>query len=292
MTVQSNGTPVVDKPLAAIPTNVILEVHNMISNGMTKQAAVSCIRQGLIPKGYTPHTFRRNTPESYLDMLRSIVATYLYRDQIDQLKNENVDFSTFLYVPEIDPIMGTPRHDRSDHNHLFRRVAKSVREGKDNSLNYQAFDDVLLDSKSGLTHAALIGKRKQSLVDAERLLSYHVVKSLRTHGHEKEAKHVEVVANWHEASDGRGITQLRQCKYNYLMLQYILDEWMPWHRSCYDFSTIDINRYIIWFIIGFSVFPAIGRGKILYIFRLFILFQPPLLHPSPTTFERMVVSFI
>ena len=222
---------------------VILEVHNMMSNGIKKEAAISCIRQSLTPTGYTPHTFRRNTPESYLDMLRSIVATYLYRHQIEQLKEENVDFSRFLYVPEIDVIMGTPRHDRSDHNHLFRRVAKSVREGKGNSLDYQAFDEVLLDSKSGLTHAALIGKRKQSLVDAERLLSYHVVKSLRRHGHDREAKHVKVIANWHEASDGRGISQLLRCKYNYLMLQYILDEWIPWHRSCYDFSTIDINRY-------------------------------------------------
>lgn len=29
------------------------------------------------------------------------------------------------------------------------------------------------------------------------------------------------------------------------MLNMILDEWMPpWHRENYDFSTIDINRYI------------------------------------------------
>jgi hypothetical protein len=75
--------------------------------------------------------------------------------------------------------MGTPRHDRSDHNHLYRRIAKSVCEGKDDTLNYEAFDDALLDQNSGLTHAALIGIRKKSLIDAERLLSYHVVESLR-----------------------------------------------------------------------------------------------------------------
>ena len=210
--------------------------------GIELETAITIIRQNLVPAGHTPYPFRRNNPESYLDMLRSIVATYLYREKIEELKKENVDFSTFLYVPEIDPIMGTPRHDRSDHNHLFRRAAKSVREGKYNSLNYEAFDAALLDPKSGLTHAALIGKRKQSLVDAERLLSYHVVESLRRHGHEREAKHVEVIANWHEATDGRGISQLKRCKYNHLMLQYILDEWMPWHKSCYDFSTININR--------------------------------------------------
>ncbi len=212
--------------------------------GLPLETVITIIRRNLVPPGYTPYPFRRNSPESYLDMLRSIVATYLYRKKIEELKKKDVDFSTFLYVPEIDPIMGTQRHDRSDHNHLFRRVAKSVREGKDNNLNYEAFDDVLLDPKSGLTHAALIGKRKQSLVDAERLLSYHVVESLKRHGHQREAKHVEVAANWHEATDGRGISQLKRCKYNHLMLQYILDEWMPWHNSCYDFSTIDINRYL------------------------------------------------
>lgn len=34
-------------------------------------------------------------------------------------------------------------------------------------LNFEAFDEVVMDSLSSLTHAALIGKRKQSLVDAE-----------------------------------------------------------------------------------------------------------------------------
>ena len=99
------------------------------------------------------------------------------------------------HYTEIDSIMGTQRHDRSDHNHLYRQIAKSIREGKDDNLNFEAFDHVLLDQNSALTHAALIGMRKQSLVDVERLLSYHVVESLRKNGHPKEAKHVEIIAN-------------------------------------------------------------------------------------------------
>lgn len=210
-TVSDDSTPVVSNPIPAIPSNVILDIHNMrMAEGITFETAITNIRQKLVvPAGQTPHPFRRNTPESFLDKLRSVVATYLYRERIQKLKEENVDFSTYMYVPEIDPIMGTPRHDRSDHNHLFRRIAKSIRDGKDNRLNYKAFDDVLLDPKSGLTHAALIGKRKQSLVDAERLLSYHVVESLKRNGHEREAKHVEVIANWHEATDGRATETLQ-----------------------------------------------------------------------------------
>ena len=121
-------------------------------------------------------------------------------------------------------------------------MAKHVRDGGYQQLNYEAFDDVLKDSKSGLTQVALIGKRKQNLVDAERLLSYHVVDSLRLHGHEREAEYVEIMVHWHDATDGTGLSQLTRCKYNYKMLTYILDEWMPWHNENYDFSTIDINR--------------------------------------------------
>lgn len=40
----------------------------------------------------------------------------------------------------------------------------------DPKLNLEAFNDVLQDPEKGLTYAALIGKRKQSLKDAERLL--------------------------------------------------------------------------------------------------------------------------
>ena len=45
--------------------------------------------------------------------------------------------------------------------------------------------------------------------DAERLLSYHVVASLERHGHNAEADHVHIIAQWHEASDGRGLNRLQ-----------------------------------------------------------------------------------
>ncbi|CAH3189061.1 unnamed protein product [Porites evermanni] len=78
--------------------------------------------------------------------------------------------------------------------------------------------------------------------DAERMLSFLVAKFLREHGYEMEARYVQIVADWHEAADGRGISQLERCQKNYAMLNLILDEWMPWHRELYDFRSIDINR--------------------------------------------------
>ena len=110
-------------------------------------------------------------------------------------------------------------------------------------MDLKGFDDAMMDSTTGLTHAALTGQRKQSVGDAERMLSFHVEKFLREHGYEMEAHYIRVVAGWHEAADGRGLTELERCKRNYAMLNMILDEWMPWHRDNPDLSFIDINRY-------------------------------------------------
>lgn len=37
-------------------------------------------------------------------------------------------------------------------------------------------------------------------------------------------------------------------KFNSEMLDWILDDWMPWHKDCRDFSTLDVNRYVNCFI--------------------------------------------
>lgn len=220
---------------------------------MSLEDAITFVRGNLVPAGYSPYPFRRDPPESLLDKLRSIVATCKFRATVDHWKEQGVVFSTYWYILEIDPVTGDERHDHGDHNHLFRRAASSIRQARDPSLNFEAFDDVLRDSLSGLTHAALIGKRKQSLVDAERLISSHVVSSLRRSEHHQEARHIELLTQWHEATDGRGLTQLQCCKFNYQMLNYILDEWMPWHVDNYDFRTIDINRLVQCEIVSISI---------------------------------------
>jgi len=40
----------------------------------------------------------------------------------------------------------------------------------------------------------------------------------------------------------RGLSQLQRCHFNYQMLNYILDDWMPWYKRCYDFSLLEVNR--------------------------------------------------
>lgn len=213
--VAPDGKPVVSLPNPDIPDAVILELDRLRNEeNLSLEDAVTNIRGHQVPAGHSPYPFRRDTRESLLDKLRSVVATCRFRANIEYWKERGADFSSHLYVPESDPVTEEERHDRGDHNHLFRRMAKSVREGKDPKLNFEAFNDALHDPESGLTYAALIGKRKQSLKDAERLLSIHVADSLRRKGHVREARHVQLMANWHEASDGRGLSQLKRAQYN------------------------------------------------------------------------------
>lgn len=215
---------------------------------MSLENAITFIRGVLVPKEYTPYTFRRDTPKSLLNKLRSIVATYQFRYDVQYWKGEGVDFSLYLYVPEVGPITKETHHERADHNHLLKRIAKHTREGNNRDLNNGRFDEAMQNPMTGLTHAALIGSRKQSVPDAEKLLSFHVAKFFRDNNYDAEAKYVETVAKRHEASDGHGLSQLQRCRQNYGMLNYISDEWIPWHRDVYDLSLLGINKYVLlWF---------------------------------------------
>jgi hypothetical protein len=57
-------------------------------------------------------------------MLRSIFATYLFRDSIKCIQEETGrDFSMFAYIPDSTVSTGEPHHDRADHCHLLKRIA-------------------------------------------------------------------------------------------------------------------------------------------------------------------------
>ena len=190
--VNPDGTPIVRRPNDA-----------QVRDRLSLPDAIANIRGTLIPPGYTPWPFRRDTPESMLDMLRSVVATYEFRKTVKSFFEEfGADFTQHLYVPEIDPVTGTPHHERGDHNHVLKRVAACTRNGNYPDLNFEAFVEAMRSPNTGLTYTALAGKRKQSVVDAERLLSYHVANFFREKGYENEYQYVKVIAQWHESSDG------------------------------------------------------------------------------------------
>ena len=61
-------------------------------------------------------------------------------------------------------------------------------------MNLQGFDEAMLDAGTGLTHASLTGERKQSVGEAERMLSFLVAKFLHEHGYKQEAKYIDIIA--------------------------------------------------------------------------------------------------
>ena len=116
------------------------------------------------------------------------------------------------------------------------------------SVDLRWFVQALKDPATGLTYTALTGQRKQNVPDVERIFSPAMVHYMNNNGHHTEATYLKTVCNWHKANDGRGLTEDKRCQYNYDMLRFVLDDWMPWHTYDRDFSKIDINRYSIFFL--------------------------------------------
>lgn len=85
--VDHDGKPVVTMPNPDIPDSVILELHRLRNeDNLTLEDAVTNIRGSQVPEGYTPFPFRRDTQESLLDKLRSVVATCRFRATIEYWK--------------------------------------------------------------------------------------------------------------------------------------------------------------------------------------------------------------
>ena len=135
----------------AIPAAVITQLQNLqTDNGLTLEDAVTYVRQSLVPQGYHPYPFKVDTPESFTDKLKSLVATYRYRHHVEELKEQGVDFSTYLYISEVDPVTGDIHHEREDHCHILKRIWKHTREGSNISfffLTFLTFDLVLSTSQ-------------------------------------------------------------------------------------------------------------------------------------------------
>ncbi|XP_064622698.1 uncharacterized protein LOC135484921 isoform X2 [Lineus longissimus] len=238
-----DGVPVMIRENEVVPDTLKLQLHDLVhQQRIPEEEAIDQVRQELVPVGYEPCPWRPNCPESYLEKLRSILGTMYFRNSVESWSNRGVDFRHHLYIPEVDPTTNQVHHERADHCHLLKRIAGHTREGRYPMLEFDGFDEAMRDPGTGLTYAALVGKRKQSVTDAEKLLSFPVAKFLEENGFESAAKYVHTIAQWHEGSDGRGLSQLQRSRYNYLTLNYIMDELMPWHAERNDLSTIDINR--------------------------------------------------
>ena len=61
-------------------------------------------------------------------------------------------------------------------------------------------------------------------------------------GYEYEGRFISRIRNWRRACDERGLTELQRCKFNYELIEMILEELMLWYKEQYDFSLLEVNR--------------------------------------------------
>lgn len=121
-------------------------------------------------------------------------------------------------------------------------MAGHTRNGGPDKLHLERYLEALQDPSTKLTYTAFVGSNKQSVPDAERLFSNELSLFMRSKGYNYEAEYIETICNWRSACDQRGLTELQRCKFNYKFLNFLLDEYMPWHRDSYDFGLLEVNR--------------------------------------------------
>ena len=55
-----------------------------------------------------------------------------------------------------------------------------------------------------------------------------------------ELNFIRRIRNWRRSHDESGLTQLQRC---HQTLEFILDELMPRHKTEYNLSLLEVNRY-------------------------------------------------
>ena len=123
-------------------------------------------------------------------------------------------------------------------------MASHTRNGGPKYLKVERFVEALNDPTSGLTYPALTGSRKQSVVDAERLFNPDLAMFMEKKGYVYEANYIRTIWNWRRAIDERGLSERQRSKFNYQLLNMMLDELMPWYKETYDFSLLEVNKYV------------------------------------------------
>ncbi|XP_065911420.1 uncharacterized protein [Dysidea avara] len=215
----------------AVPTDLLKQVHGWFKTGATTDDPIDRLRLQTVPARYTFHTWIEGKDETKAEKLKSILAQLEYKHQVDLWKSKGVPFKEHLYVPEIHPKTGLGFCEREDEGHVLKRIGHSLRQGGNDDIQLERFEEALHDSSAGLTYTALSGVRKQSVEDVERLFSGSLVKWMENKGYKKEAEYLSVVHNWRRACDERGLTSAQRSKYNADFLSYLLDDLMPWHQQ-------------------------------------------------------------
>ena len=96
-------------------------------------------------------------------------------------------------------------------------------------MRLERFVEAVEAPESGLTHTALVGSHKQSVEDVERLFGFALIEFMEEKQYNSEAKYLKVIRNWRRAVDERGLPDATRQIFNKELLDFILDDLMPWH---------------------------------------------------------------
>jgi len=121
----------------AISAELLDEINSWYTQGATVDDVIERLRLRTVPPGYTIHNWIEgvliylrecvvNTfcisgkDETKTEKLRSILAQFEYKYQIDVFNAKGIPFKKHLYVPEIHPTTQTGFCEREDEAHVFK----------------------------------------------------------------------------------------------------------------------------------------------------------------------------
>ena len=150
----------------------------MTSSKLTLAQACYILRRTLFPFQHNPWAWVKGRGETTVEVLRSILVTYVFRMEVKKLKDmpeDPADFTCNLYQPELDDEGLEFVHHREDHSHLLKRIISCLREGLIPGVDTRYLRDALHDPSTGMTYESLTGKNKQSVPDCERIICSGVI---------------------------------------------------------------------------------------------------------------------
>ena len=88
-----------------MPAEDIRSLHESTSTGVPLTDALKLLRRSLFPFMYDPQPWVKGREETPDEIMKSIMAIYIFRMEIKKLKQHSedpADFSKYLYQPEVD----------------------------------------------------------------------------------------------------------------------------------------------------------------------------------------------
>lgn len=143
-------------------------------------------------------------------------------------------------------------------------MGNSLRLGGPSGIQLERFAEALNNPSSGLTYPALTGTRKQSVQDVERLFGSPLIDFMKEMKYEKEANFIQIVRNWRKAVDERGLTVTQRLQYNQDLMNFLLDDLMPWHNQSgmRDFGLLEVNRLLFFHTVVFCLCNSIADERV------------------------------